>query len=173
MGTRSSISMIKEDGTVSQVYCHWDGYISNNGIILFNYYQEADKVKSLIALGDMSSLYSEIIPSESHSYNKPQDNVTIFYGRDRGEKNTQAHHFKNVKEFLKEGNFQEYDYVYKEKNKKWYLLDQKENKLRALKGLIKKELSNIKSKYKKDFLDLLQKEKEDKKQEIKILKPKF
>lgn len=77
MSTRSSISMIKEDGSVSQVYCHWDGYISNNGIILFNYYQNVDKIKKLISLGDMSSLKPEVEPNGYHTYNSPQDNVTI------------------------------------------------------------------------------------------------
>lgn len=174
MGTRSSISIIKEDGSVSQVYCHWDGYISNNGVILFNYYQDVEKVKELVNLGDMSSLRSEIIPTGNHSYDNPQDNVTIFYGRDRGEDNTKPNHFKDVKEFLREGDFQGYDYVYKEKTKKWYLLDERENKLRALKGLVKKALPEIQNKYKKDFLNLLQQQKEEKKQqEPTTFKPKI
>jgi hypothetical protein len=174
MATRSSISIIKEDGTVSQVYCHWDGYISHNGVILFTYYQDADKVKELVNLGDMSSLGSEIIPTGNHSFDNPQDNVTVFFGRDRGEDDTKPNHFKDFKDFLKKGNFQEYNYIYKEKTKKWYLLDKRENKLKALKGLVEKELPNIADKYKKDFLNLIKKQKEEKeKSEPKTLKPKF
>lgn len=162
MSTRSSISMIKEDGSVSQVYCHWDGYISNNGIILFNYYQNVDKIKKLISLGDMSSLKPEVEPNGYHTYNSPQDNVTIFYGRDRGEKNTKPQQFKNIKEFLQGGNFEGYNYVYKEKSNKWYLLDRREHKLKALKGLVKKELSKTDKNYKQDFLELIEKQKEGK-----------
>ena len=34
MGTRSTIALEYADGTVEQVYCHWDGYVSHNGLIL-------------------------------------------------------------------------------------------------------------------------------------------
>lgn len=155
MGTRSSIAIIKEDGSVSQAYCHWDGYVSHNGVILFSFYQNIDKIKKLISLGDMSVLRSEVDPSGNHTFDNPQENVTVFYGRDRGESNTKAQQFKNVKEYLEKGNFQGYDYVYKEKSNKWYLLDRREHKLKALKGLIKQELSSVHPKYKAAFLSVL------------------
>ena len=31
MGTRSTIALEFADGTVGQVYCHWDGYLSKIG----------------------------------------------------------------------------------------------------------------------------------------------
>ena len=56
MGTRSTIAIEFADNSVSQVYCHWDGYLDNNGAILQNYYMNPFKVKALVELGDFSSL---------------------------------------------------------------------------------------------------------------------
>ena len=38
MATRSRIAIEKQDGTVDSIYCHWDVYLSHNGKILFNHY---------------------------------------------------------------------------------------------------------------------------------------
>jgi hypothetical protein len=32
MGTRSSISVLQKDGSIREVYCHYDGYITNYGV---------------------------------------------------------------------------------------------------------------------------------------------
>ena len=56
MGTRSRIALEMEDGRYESVYCHWDGYLDYNGAILYHYYNTREKVKSLIALGSISSL---------------------------------------------------------------------------------------------------------------------
>ena len=60
MATRSTIALEFADGTVQQVYCHWDGYLDNNGKILFENYTDAFKLRELIDLGDLSSLGSEV-----------------------------------------------------------------------------------------------------------------
>ena len=60
MGTRSLIGKVNEDGTVTAVYCHWDGYISHNGHILRDHYDTQDKVDQLIALGGLSTLDEEL-----------------------------------------------------------------------------------------------------------------
>lgn len=31
MGTRSTISILKETGDVEKIYGHWDGYLEGNG----------------------------------------------------------------------------------------------------------------------------------------------
>jgi hypothetical protein len=56
MGTRSRIGYELPDHTVVSVYCHWDGYLENNGRILAEHYQDRDAVKELIDGGSMSSL---------------------------------------------------------------------------------------------------------------------
>lgn len=89
MSTNSYIGIQNEDGSVQCIYCHWDGYPSHNGRILNEHYQEEEKVRKLISLGDLSILAENVDPDESkvHNWSNPQDDVCLFYGRDRGEKN--------------------------------------------------------------------------------------
>mgnify|MGYP000455655461 CR=1 FL=1 len=130
-----------------------------------------------LLLGDLSSLAPEITPKGSHSYDNPESGVTVFYGRDRGEDNINAKTFYSADKFMNEGNFQSVDYLYREKTKKWYVIDQDSNKFRELKGLIKKELKSLPTKYKSDFLALVEQQKEEKKLKINEVsltsKPKF
>ena len=55
MSTRSYIC--KEDGgKLIGIYCHFDGYIEHNGVILYQHYKTRGIVDKLIALGDLRSL---------------------------------------------------------------------------------------------------------------------
>ena len=84
MATRSAIGMKTPEGKIKAIYCHWDGYVDNNGRILLNDYTDTEKVKSLINLGDLSSLRSEI--GEKQDFDNPQsENYCLAYHRDRGE----------------------------------------------------------------------------------------
>ena len=56
MATRSAIGIRMDDGKIFSCYCHWDGYPSGVGAVLSQYYKTEEKIKSLISLGDMSSL---------------------------------------------------------------------------------------------------------------------
>jgi hypothetical protein len=56
MATRSTIAVRHADNTVSQIYCHWDGYLENNGKILQESYTTLEQAEALVAGGDMSSL---------------------------------------------------------------------------------------------------------------------
>ena len=71
MATRSIIAKLDDKG-VQAIYCHNDGYLSNNGKILDQHYANEVKVDNLIAQGDASSLKDTI-----------ED--TIFYHRDKGD----------------------------------------------------------------------------------------
>ena len=85
MGTRSRIGVMHGDNCKS-VYCHWDGYLENNGRILQEYYDSA-KANHLVALGDLSSLRPNIEVPEGveHNFEKPNEDITVFYARDRKE----------------------------------------------------------------------------------------
>jgi len=71
MATRSVIAKLDDKG-IQAIYCHNDGYLSNNGKILDQHYANEVKVDNLIAQGDASSLKDTI-----------ED--TIFYHRDKGD----------------------------------------------------------------------------------------
>ncbi len=87
MATRSAIIQKLENGKFRGVYCHWDGYLNNNGRILFNHYKDYKKVTRLIELGSISSLNNEVdVPhGVMHSYDSPNSEITVAYHRDRGE----------------------------------------------------------------------------------------
>jgi hypothetical protein len=96
MGTRSTIALEFADGTVKQVYCHWDGYLSNNGKILQNYYMDPFKVKELVERGGMSSLESEV------------DGCSFY--TERGEE-LSVNQYKDIAEYFAECQGEEYDYI--------------------------------------------------------------
>lgn len=56
MATRSTIAIRNKDGTVTGIYCHFDGYFSNNGRMLADNYTTEASVRDLLTLGDLASL---------------------------------------------------------------------------------------------------------------------
>lgn len=86
MGTRSDIIVQKSDGTWKRIYCHWDGYLSHNGKILFENYTSQKEVEALVENGDMSSLGEKCSKPEGHTFDNPVKGYCVYYGRDRGEK---------------------------------------------------------------------------------------
>ena len=89
MGTRSRIGIENEDGTITSISCHWDGYLSHVGRILHTSYTTERKIQELMALGDLSSLGKEI--GQKQNFDQPTDhNWCLAYGRDRGETDTEA-----------------------------------------------------------------------------------
>ena len=117
MATRSTIALEFADGTVGQVYCHWDGYLSNNGKILFEHYQDPFKVRELIDLGDVSSLGPEI--GTKHDFGEVCQDST-FYGRDRGETGIEARYFENFEDYKANHQYEEYEYILRTDGR-WYV----------------------------------------------------
>jgi len=86
MATRSNIAMKTQDGKIVSVYCHWDGYVANNGRILLENYADISKIEALVALGSISSLGEQIGEQQDFMDRDTQkDEWTLFYSRDRGE----------------------------------------------------------------------------------------
>ena len=110
MATRSIIAKLDDKG-VQAIYCHNDGYLSNNGKILDQHYQNEVKVDNLIAQGDASSLKDTI-------------KDTIFYHRDRGEDNKEAVNLNNETKLLEHA-FESCDaeVVYMFAYGSWYVYD--------------------------------------------------
>jgi hypothetical protein len=109
MGTRSRIGIENEDGSVTSIYCHFDGYLSHVGRILHTSYTTEEKIRALMGLGDLSSLGEEI--GEQHPFRNPYQGGTreweamerqcTSYGRDRGDPDTDARMSANRKAYLK------------------------------------------------------------------------
>lgn len=111
MGTRSTIALEYANGVVEQVYCHWDGYLEHNGELLAKHYSDPFVLQKLINLGNLSILAEAIEPTGPHDFNKAQEGVCVFYGRDRQERNQQAEQYKSFAAYEAHGNSEEYDYV--------------------------------------------------------------
>jgi len=120
MSTRSYICMEQPNGTIKGIYCHSDGYLTYNGAMLIDHYNEREKVEKLMDLGNLSCLCERIDPNpnEPHSfdYSKRQLGVCVAYGRDRGEKNQQAQDVSL--KALSDDPWIEYTYLYT-KDGKW------------------------------------------------------
>ena len=143
MATRSTISLEFADGTIGQVYCHWDGYLAHNGKILFENYSDPFILRELIDLGSVSSLRPNI--GIQHPFSKfeindkspdvdalislyeeaEQKGWCTFYGRDRGEGEYEATYFKDYEHFLVDGQEEEYDYILRNVNgvATWFVSD--------------------------------------------------
>jgi len=129
MGTRSRIGVMHGD-LVKSVYCHWDGYLDFNGRILQEHYDSA-KANHLVALGDLSSLRADI--GEKHTFSKfdqpgienrvHNENWCTFYGRDRGEKDTEFRVAHTFEEFLGQCYDSGAEYYYIIKDGVWYCGD--------------------------------------------------
>ena len=116
MATRSTIAVEHADGTVSQVYCHWDGYLTHNGQILVDHYDTQEKAELLVSLGSMSSLRPKCIPdpAKAHSSINPQDDVTTYYSRDNSEPFVEPSLYPTVDNYKRNLQCEEYDYLFTE-----------------------------------------------------------
>ena len=101
MGTRSAIGYKTGEGKIRAKYSHYDGYVAGVGKTLVEHYQAARKIAQMVELGDQSFLAEEIFPKgKDHSFNTPEEGVTVFYGRDRGEEGIEAKEFDTVGDFV-------------------------------------------------------------------------
>lgn len=111
MATHSTIAMLMTDGTVKQIYCHWDGYLENNGKILLKHYTDPAKIEELISLGSISQLDENVHPTEEHSFKNPQSGVVVAYHRDRDEE-LAIEVYPTLDDFYREYRGEEYNYLW-------------------------------------------------------------
>ena len=136
MGTRSRIGVMHGNKCKS-VYCHWDGYLADNGRILLEHYDSA-RANHLVALGDLSSLGKSL--GEKHPFSKHEidlndpelnaklalieraeaENWTTFYGRDRGETGTDYIVHEDFLSFLEQCDSGGVEYYYIMRDGTWY-----------------------------------------------------
>ena len=117
MATRSRIGIEDENGRIESIYCHWDGHPGTNGRTLAKHYTNIEKIKELIALGDISSLHENVGPADGveHSFDKPAEGITVAYHRDRGD-NLRGPVLKHSMESFTNSDYEEYGYVFTKEN---------------------------------------------------------
>jgi hypothetical protein len=94
MATRSNIGKLNPDGTITAIYCHWDGHPDYQLPILENHYDTPEKVDALLALGNLSYLAPEI--NESNPFGQANPKYCCAYGRDRGDLYQEAKSYSGV-----------------------------------------------------------------------------
>jgi len=121
MGTRSRIGVMHGTNCKS-VYCHWDGYLDFNGRLLLEHY-DSTKANFLVALGDLSSLRPDVFIGEGveHSFEKPAEDICIFYGRDRGEPDTGFETDDTFEKFFERAKDCGAEYYYIMKDGEWFV----------------------------------------------------
>jgi len=140
MATRSTIALEYADGTVEQVYCHWDGYLAHNGKILFEHYSNPFILRDLIDMGEISSLGKIVGTKHAFSQFRAKDEelsdeenarldaevkasyeaaqaagMTTFYARDRGEE-LRVRKFASFEDYKANHQYEEYEYILRNVN---------------------------------------------------------
>jgi hypothetical protein len=129
MATRSAIGIKQANGKIKAVYCHYDGYPKGVGKTLLENYNSKTLATKLISLGDISSLDEKMSKPKGHSFENRIDGYTVFYGRDRGEKNTKAKIYDDLSDLFSYTNA---DYVYIFEDGKWLYANHKYKELNQL-----------------------------------------
>jgi hypothetical protein len=110
MATRGCIAIHNPDGSVTSIHAHFDNYLDGTGATLVNHYTDPVKVQALINLGAVSSLRSEL--GQKHQFDHCASNWCTFYGRDRGDPDSDAVTSPSVQQWLQHG--QEYNYLFRD-----------------------------------------------------------
>ena len=111
MATRSNIGIVNQDGSITGIYCHYDGYPEYVGKILLNHYNDVGIINKLMELGDLSSL-GEHLYAAGHTWAVPIEGVCVAYGRDRGEKGVESRVFKSIEQYNRNADNSGVNYQY-------------------------------------------------------------
>jgi hypothetical protein len=130
MSTRSRIAIATTRGYQS-IYCHSDGYPEYNGRILLEHYTDPDKVRALIALGDLSILEAEIgikhpfsmsglSDEQRDEYDRLYSTMCVAYGRDRGDSGIDAQSHKTFADLAQTADDCHARWLYLYRNGRWF-----------------------------------------------------
>lgn len=113
MATRARIGYETAIGGVVASYHHWDGYPSELGWNLVKNYSNRSKLMQAVAFGDASYWGSKISPSgPKHTFDDPEPGVNVYYGRDRGEKDTGPANYASWMDLMENWDSASEEYAY-------------------------------------------------------------
>ena len=139
MSTNSTIAVLNPNGTVSQIYCHYDGYVSYNGQMLVDHYNNQELAEKLVFFGNLSSLFENIEPDleseQIHNFSLPQKNVNVYYDRDRGEDDQGPEIFRSLELFKSDMANQGYNYFWD--GNEWLVIEEDSKEWQKVSSLLK------------------------------------
>jgi hypothetical protein len=114
MSTNSTIA-VKTNNGYKSIYVHNDGYFDYMYPMLDTWYISQERADALVNLGDASFIAKRLCPSQdsNHHFDHPEEDVSIFYHRDRGEPwhQNKPNFYKTKGEVLKT---QYYTYIFED-----------------------------------------------------------
>ena len=115
MSTHCGIAIKTEKG-YKAIYCHHYGYERYMWPMLTKNYNTEELANKLVSLGDASFIDEKLEPTGEHSFDNPEDDVCVFYHRDRGEdwNRVRPTEYRAIKSMC-----DDYFYVYVWENGKW------------------------------------------------------
>jgi hypothetical protein len=131
MSIRSLIAIENSDKTIVAIYCHWGGAPENNGRILLEHFKKPEKLRELIALGNLSELHPRLHPIGKHSFDKKEKGTTVAHHRDKGDawEGTQPRTFASLKKFRENPGYLNVEHIYVlTKKGQWTLYSQEDSK---------------------------------------------
>lgn len=112
MATRSMIGILRQDGIVTGIYCHNDGYVDGGvGQMLVEHWDTQDKVEELMKLGQISVLGKTIGTKVDFDTFRGREQC-LAYHRDRGECLRSSKRFTDRDEYIKMSDFCDYFYLF-------------------------------------------------------------
>ena len=92
MSTRSYIAKQVGPDQYRTIFCHFDGYLEHVGAMLAGHYDTEEMVDKLLDVGDVDALYPQLYPDpdQPHDHWNKQQDVTVAYGREYGEMESEA-----------------------------------------------------------------------------------
>tara|TARA_R100001224_G_scaffold64453_1_gene38600 strand:- start:632 stop:1117 length:486 start_codon:yes stop_codon:yes gene_type:complete len=105
MSTRSNIVLLRENGSCSAVYCHYDGYLEHNGKMLLDNYSSTEDVRVLVAMGNIRSLKPTLDEMVKEEYAEEPRN------------------YNNLRHYMSEVDtlFIEFIYLWSEEDESWWV----------------------------------------------------
>lgn len=78
MGTRSVIGVENDDGTVTYIYVHFDGYVEYIGTVLITHYSTIERVQKLMMIGSCHSIGLDGVPKPIGDFCKKAKTISSF-----------------------------------------------------------------------------------------------
>ena len=139
--TRWQVGTIDKNGNIESAYVHSDGYPEYVKPLLTKHYKDKKKVEDMMKLAKVAgvSFLAPELGSGKQNFGDPDYNISLFYGRDRGEKSkpwaTQKGDVKDVAAYIRNSandSSADYVYLYDERDGKWYYASYKDKGLKQL-----------------------------------------
>lgn len=109
MATRSNIGIVNEDGSITGIYVHWDGYPEYNGKMLLNHYNNDDIVNGLMDLGNLSILSESLYSTTGINLYSTNNRHTF-----RGATGSDSRTFEDLGEYENFGSGVDYQYLFED-----------------------------------------------------------